>query len=778
MKKRFTLFVVASMLFALNMSAQETEVYVTTKAEFTTAFNAHPGTPGSVTKIIIAAGKNDDGTYAQATSEFTLNVGNFTPEATACADGTIIITSNQTDIDNLPHVPIGINMDSQATGSHLSLVIENVSFEYRAGNLASSGQIVYWNKKDCHADSIIFRNCQLTNVPRSIIRTVPPQTDGVYNSDNTLGRFVMEGCKVHNMDLISGNAWPLIYFATQTDEIIIRNNMFYNIPYAKQILTWNYCDATGANCHIAFENNLVVASKGTWAGFDGNEAQGNFTMIDVGGYLGVMADYQINNNIILTPEVGVDYTAWGNVSQKGTIRLVEAQESKILGCTGGLVSAANNVIEGYAAWSAGNNKDEEGNRTWIIGPVGSEAQAEDGGEGRIDMATAGLAWTDFYDAQSADFRLEKSHALFAQNIGPSIMYVDKFPVKASLSVSVEGPSYIDYTLSPNKENYEVGDVVTITINDHNSKYRTFNTFKGWNDGNMDNPRVVTLDGAVELTATYEDATSGLVSAFTFPTVPSAGQNKLVSYDADIFAEGYQASVSQMIVPNVTDEEGNVIGIGDAYQAVDGTENRFNYRPTKFGEDPADTHMAVISRKSSAAARAAGKPDFFIFTVSTKELQDVTFSAFVGTDNFGYKKQLADYSLDGNTWTNFASVELEKRDADFSGTAGQLYGWNELVGTLPAEANNQETVYVRIIGDVNAEDKFVTNSAAGEIDTESAVMYEYCGNVLISASKIDLGITSVNNEDGSDNAIYNLMGMKVTNTTKGIVIKNGKKIVVK
>ena len=298
MKKRFTLFVVASMLFALNMSAQETEVYVTTKAEFTTAFNAHPGTPGSVTKIIIAAGKNDDGTYAQATSDFTLNVGNFTPEATACADGTIIITSNQTDIDNLPHVPIGINMDSQAAGSHFSLVVENVSFEYRAGNLASSGQIVYWNKKDCHADSIIFRNCQLTNVPRSIVRTVPPQTDGVYNSDNTLGRFVMEGCKVHNMDIISGNNWPLVYLATQTDEVTFRNNMFYNIPYSKQILTWNYCEPTGENVHVTFENNLVVASKGTWKGFDGTEANGTFSMIDVGGYLGSMADYQINNNII------------------------------------------------------------------------------------------------------------------------------------------------------------------------------------------------------------------------------------------------------------------------------------------------------------------------------------------------------------------------------------------------------------------------------------------------------------------------------------------------
>lgn len=777
MKKRFTLLMAASMLCSANMLAQETEVYVTTKAEFTTAFNSHPGTPGSVTKIIIASGKNEDGTYAQATSDFTLNVGNFTPEATACADGTIIITSNQTDIDNLPHVPLGLNMAAQQTGSHFSLVVENVSFEYRAGNLASSGQIVYWNKNDCHADSIVFRNCHLTNIPRSIIRTVPAQTDGVYNSDNTLNRFVMEGCKVHDMDITSGNNWPLVYLATQTDEVTFRNNMFYNIPYSKQILTWNYCKPTGKEVHVTFENNLVVASKGTWVGFDGNEANGTFSMIDVGGFLGYMADYQINNNIILTPELDVDYTAWGNVSQKGSIKLTAAEESKILGCTGGLVFAANNVVEGYAAWSAGNNKDEEGNRTWLYGPAGSEAAGEDPTEGRIDMATAGLNWSDFYDAHSTDFRLEKSHALYAQNIGPSIMYVDKFPVKASLSVKVKGPQYIDYTVSPMKENYEAGDVVTITVNDHNSKYRTFNTFKGWSDGNMDNPRTVTLDGAVDLTAIYEDATSGLVSAFTFPTTPSEGQNKLVSYAADIYAEGYQATVSQMIVPNVTDADGNVTGVGDAYQPVDGSENRFNYRAVKFGEDAAADQMSIISRKSSAGARAAGKPDYFIFTIPAKDLSDIKFSAFVGTDNFGYKKQLADWSLDGTTWTNFASVELTAREADFNGTAGQLYGWSELVGTLPAEAINQEVVYVRIIGDTTGEDLYVTNTAAGDIDTASATMFEYAGNVMITATNTD-GITVVKNAEENDGAIYNLMGIKVNNANKGIFIQNGKKFIMK
>ena len=188
-------------------------------------------------------------------------------------------------------------------------------------------------------------------------------------------------------------------------------------------------------------------------------------------------------------------------------------------------------------------------------------------------------------------------------------------------------------------------------------------------------------------------------------------------------------------------------------------------------------MAIISRKSSAGARAAGKPDYFIFTIPAKDLSNITFSAFVGTDNFGYKKQLADYSLDGSTWTNFASVELTQRDADFNGTAGQLYGWNELKGTLPAEANNQEVVYVRIIGDNTGEDLYVTNSAAGEINTAEATMFEYAGNVMITASNAD-EITVVKNAEENNNAVYNLMGIKVNETSKGIFIKNGKKYILK
>lgn len=766
MKKIFTLIALGAMMVAQSVKAQEVVTYVTTKAEFTNAFNAHPGTPGSITKIILAGAKDADGNYPAANRE-VFNIGNFTPDAQSNADGTIIITSEQPDMDKQPIFYGAINFDTQAIDSHFSIVFENVQVEYRAGNQATSGQVLYWNKKDCHADSVVFRNCNITNIPRTLIRTLPTQDEeSKYNSDNRLNRFVMEGCRVFDMDLNSGNNWPIVYLATQTEEVTFRNNMFYNFPYSKQILTWNYSDPTGLDVKVNFENNLVVASKGTWKGYDGNEAASTFDVISVGQYLGTMAEYNINNNIILTPEVGVEYTAYGNRDTKGTISLVDLGESqsKVLDCTGGLVFAQNNVFEGYADWSAGNRKDDEGNRTWILGPTGSEAQAEDGGTGYVDMATAGLSWSDFYDAHGSDYRLEKSHPLFAQNIGPSIMYVDKFPVKATLTINIEGSDNVDYTVSPVKENYNVGDEVTITLNDHNTYYRTLNEFLGWSDGSFENPRTIILDGPVELTAVYKSV--NVFNFIDFSTL-TKNDNNMVSYDADIYAdENNRAKVTVMFADSTNNFA--YTEAGDVY--------KFQGRPAKFGEDPAEMRIPCITRRTMANRRAEGKMDYVRVAFSTKDLTDIKVSGLVGTDNFCFTTQNLDYSLDGEKWTNIGTLDLETRDADFSGTPGFLAGWADLNGTLPAEAENQELVYVRFISDPKSDP--IVNPAAGDLDITAVDNFEYVGSILITTGESSQGINEVNRTSEMNAPIYNLMGMKVAAQQKGLLIQNGKKFIVK
>ena len=61
-------------------------------------------------------------------------------------------------------------------------------------------------------------------------------------------------------------------------------------------------------------------------------------------------------------------------------------------------------------------------------------------------------------------------------------------------------------------------------------------------------------------------------------------------------------------------------------------------------------------------------------------------------------------------------------------------------------------------------------------------YSGTGNILISSIEITpvetSGISTIAAENTSNSAIYNLAGQKVSNDFKGLVIKNGKKFVVK
>jgi len=344
-------------------------------------------------------------------------------------------------------------------------------------------------------------------------------------------------------------------------------------------------------------------------------------------------------------------------------------------------------------------------------------------------------------------------------------------------VKAQGSSTVDVIIDPVQEKYFSGNKITITLVDHNTALRTLNTFKGWSDGSMEKSRTIELEDNLELTANYEPAIDGMVSYFDFTKTPAAGQNKLPSYEADVYAEGYKAVATMMFVPDLKDEEDNVIGLADDYKVADGSENRFNWRAGKFGEDDATEQISVLSRKTSASARSASKPDFLVFTFPTKGLNDIEFAAFCGTDNFGYKTQLADYSIDGGaTWTNFAKVDLESRAATFSIGDGVLWGWNELKGQLPAAANDQEQVMVRIIGDVAGE--MIVNGIS-EIDQATANMFEYTGAVVITAGGGLSGIANVAADNVAANApVYNLMGMKVGSSARGLLIKNGKKYIVK
>ena len=348
--------------------------------------------------------------------------------------------------------------------------------------------------------------------------------------------------------------------------------------------------------------------------------------------------------------------------------------------------------------------------------------------------------------------------------------MDEFPTTVSINVKVNGPEYVTYTVTPEKEEYYKGDEVTISFNDHNSAYRTVVNFKGWSDdATLPADRTVVLTGDLDLTATFEPAIENVVSIFDFSTF--TGNTNIDSvYTANIYSEEKYMAEAFMMVLDTTNAAVAPFNYIYGVPENSGASLQFQGRAAKFGEDDAEKQIPIITRRTNAAAHQAGQVNYAMFKLCTKNLADVKFSCFVGTDNFMFAIQNLEYSLDGQTWVNFASVDMtdSKRDADFGEKGmGYLYGWKELAGTLPAEANNLDVVYVRVISDPTS--AALTNPAGGTIDVTTADTHEYIGQVLITGTATGVSYPSYVWFPGRE---YTITPGQVETAVPGISLKFG------
>ncbi|NLT02949.1 MAG: hypothetical protein GXY09_03700, partial [Bacteroidales bacterium] len=151
MKKLTSLLIVTMMCFSVALQAKNTKV--TTKSEFTTAFSA------------LADG---DTLTVNYNGGLVLNIDRVTLPA---AGGRFYFRGENPD--SLPQIQIEINGVSLAEGTTYGLIFENLHLQYRSPG-GSSGQIIYFNKIYASMDSLIFRNCEITESVRSVFRSVKP----------------------------------------------------------------------------------------------------------------------------------------------------------------------------------------------------------------------------------------------------------------------------------------------------------------------------------------------------------------------------------------------------------------------------------------------------------------------------------------------------------------------------------------------------------------------------------------------------------------------------
>lgn len=713
MKKIFTL-AAAFMATAVSFQAAADSWTVTDKTEFLSAWGNLGRTTGARDTIYLAEGFNADlGT-----------IKNF-PIA-----GKFWVIGQTGESGTRPVMLVNFDAESPTEeNSDLGFYFENVSIQFNKGGAsAGSGQLFYFNKKYFDVDSIVFRNVEFTNYPRTIYRSVPPQVDGVYQKAGTVYYFEMSNCIVHNANVLDGNKWPAIYFGQVPIEIVFKNNTFYDLPYLKYIFNINYIsDENGrSDGTLTFENNTVMVGSAT-----------PHDIINVGNYMGMSSTFYINNNMLLYPDWTDEYTM-----APGT------KKPRIMAGDYGMVYAANNVIEGYDNWAAGNSKDEEtGGYTWL------EADTTD----NYTMATAELAWDDFYDRTNKDFSLLKEYKVYTLGkdiegnptyIGDGRWYLDQFPTKAAVNVTVNGSTTATLKIEPEKAIYFVGDEITLSVDLHDG----LNTFTGWSDGNTDLTRTVTLTGDLNLTANVVSANYEMLWDFC---QLKDGNNKTLTLP---LAANHAASAENPGTFGIMTVEHSADKATYADTTSCQTRNNKAYiyndskEPVLFMAALLRTRLdSVVVEQEEKATGYKGEltnaccknPDYYYIKFSTKGMTGVKVASVILAEARMHKTTKVEYSLDNKTYNTLTTVTI-----DSVGDA-----WRDANITLPAAAENQDAVYVRWIGDT--ESPIVGPGMAGTDKdgngypvSRKYYTYQFIGNIKVTAETGGAAIEELEAEAGA------------------------------
>jgi hypothetical protein len=699
MKKRFTLFMLVA--FCISLATMARNTVVSSSAEFGNAWGAL--TDGDT--ISFAPG--------------LMNIGNRTLPATG---GTFTFRSQYDHPDSMAIVQLQISGVNTEEGITTGLIFENLHLQYRSPS-STSGQIIYFNKVYADISIVAFRNCEISQSVRSLIRTVKPSdipatdsTEAVeYTSSGDLEYLEMTDCIVHNTFASSSHNWPLLYFGHLPIEVYIARNTFYDMPYNKSIFTMNYAvPELGRNAEITFENNTVCITGPT---------QG---IVVTGTYLGQESEFNFHNNLFLVPY-------WEN-----DLNLHDSLYSapRIISCRYGIINASHNLVEGYARWESGQNIDAEtgdgaflaldtmpqytmadlelswsdflnpeggdysymyniplatagsdggpiGDPRWVMtfadpknltlvsnaeGAVVTPAMGvyESGTEVTISASeVVGFTFQNWQDTLGNVVSAENPYTFNITSDTYLVAYYEELLSRA-ITIRLNGTNTATYSLSPAREIYYVGDEVTITVNAH-----YLNDFLGWSDGSKELSRSFVVANDTTIVANFRQYPYMLAWDFCQLT---ANNTRFSSLEANHYVNEANKGVMNYVT-------------GDTLAAD------FQTRNNKFTVEGKELHYSALRRTPAANF---DNPDYLFVTFSTLGYTGITVKSAIASDNCVHLVQKMQYSLNGSDYIDFAVDTLPSAEADWNQV------WFPLQGTLPKEAENQEVVYVRWIADKTSE----------------------------------------------------------------------------
>jgi len=206
------------------------------------------------------------------------------------------------------------------------------------------------------------------------------------------------------------------------------------------------------------------------------------------------------------------------------------------------------------------------------------------------------------------------------------------------------------TMIDGKRMYEEGTEVKLTA--QNNKILTFT---GWEDNTTDAERIVKMDGEQNLTANFS-AVDYIVGWDLYYDQP--GNNRAADYKAD------------------TENAGML-----SLRKADGTTQGWLTRGISNGFENGRAGARVWKLRSEGY--------YFEISFSSKGYTNLKLSNGMGVSYNTYKKFNVEYSTDGKTFTKFGEFpELAT-------------GWTDGEFALPADAGEQERVYIRWMGDTDS-----------------------------------------------------------------------------
>ena len=230
-----------------------------------------------------------------------------------------------------------------------------------------------------------------------------------------------------------------------------------------------------------------------------------------------------------------------------------------------------------------------------------------------------------------------------------------------LKLTVDGTNDYMVTVSPQpdfvdgKWMYEEDATVVLTAN----QYEGLVTFNNWSDGTTNSELIVNMTADTNITAVYSQA--DIIAGWDFYTAGSNGRK------ADFAAEDNDGDALNL----VNTETGETSGWLDKSAANGGYESfkgaAVNWRTGSKDGDVGNWHWQT--------------------KINAEAFTDINVQFQMLYNYNAYQKYNAEYSLDGENWTGFGSITMEgaKNAASFS-------------QKLPAAANNQKDLYIRLIAD--------------------------------------------------------------------------------